>query len=299
MSPSHHVIIAGPTAVGKSALAVALGQALGSDVVNADALQVYDCWRLLTARPSDDDVEAVPHRLYGHIGRDQAYSVGHWLRDVAALSPDTTPMIFVGGTGLYLSSLLSGLAAIPTIPEDIRAEGDALRARGADAFHAELAKHDPTFFARADRANAMRLQRAWEVLTATGRPLSAWQSDRQDPPLVRDATKVVLHADPDWLRARISRRFDAMMAAGAVDEVRAQQADWDPTRPASRALGAAELMASLEGKISVEEAVSKAKTATAQYAKRQRTWFRSKMNDWIWLDATEPLSRQLGKLLEK
>lgn len=290
-------LIAGPTAVGKSALALALAARLGGVVVNADALQVYDCWRILTARPSAADETRVPHHLYGHIAATAPYSVGHWLREVAGLLNTPRPLIFVGGTGLYLSSLLRGLAAIPPIPPDVRAAGDRLRALGAAAFHAYLRQHDPQLFARIDTANAMRLQRGWEVHQATGRPLSEWQQDT-DPPLIGPkAKKVVLQADPDWLADRIFQRFDLMMEAGALAEVAAQKPIWDPSRPAARALGAAELMAHLDGKISFQAAVEKAKISSRQYAKRQRTWFRSNMADWRWIPADAPTKAQLDLLL--
>ncbi len=291
------ILIAGPTAAGKSALALALAARLGGAVINADALQVYGCWRILTARPSAAEEAQAPHHLYGHIAATAPYSVGHWLREVEGLLNAPQPLIFVGGTGLYLSSLLRGLAAVPPIPPDIRAAGDRLRAQGAEAFHAYLRQHDPQLFTRIDTANAMRLQRAWEVHQATGRPLSQWQRDT-DPPLIgTGATKVVLQAEPDWLADRIFQRFDRMMEAGALAEVVAQKPTWDPSRPAARALGAGELMAHLEGNLSQQKAVDKAKISSRQYAKRQRTWFRSNMADWRWIPADIPVQTQLDLLL--
>ncbi len=291
---TQRVLVAGPTASGKSALALRLAEKTGGLIVNADALQVYDCWRILTARPSAEDLAAAEHALYGHVPCREAYSVGAWLRDVAALRRDR-PMIFVGGTGLYFTALTQGLAEIPAVPPAVRAEGDALReAKGAEAFRDYVATHDPALWARVDRDNTARLQRAWEVHRATGRPLSAWQAET-GPPLVDPTSclKMTLTSDPDWLRSRIDRRFDQMMQEGALEEIRAMLADWDPARPSSRALGAPELIAALKGEMMLEEAVVRAKTATHQFAKRQRTWFRSKMKDWEEV-RSEELAREGG-----
>ncbi|MEM9430697.1 MAG: tRNA (adenosine(37)-N6)-dimethylallyltransferase MiaA [Pseudomonadota bacterium] len=273
------ILIAGPTASGKSALAVRLAEALGGTIINADALQVYSCWRVLTARPSPADEARAPHRLFGHVGLREPYSVGAWLRDAAALTD--VPQIFVGGTGFYLTKLIHGLAPIPAIPKAVRTEGDALAVAGADAFRRYLSEHDPETMTRIDVNNPARLQRAWEVHRATGQALSDWQ--RATPPPLIDpmrALRLNVVSDPNWLRARIDARFDAMMASGALDEVRAQASDWDPSRPSAKALGAAELMAALDGDMALADAVAAAKTATHQYAKRQRTWFRSNMRDW-------------------
>ncbi len=277
--PDRPVLIAGPTASGKSALALELAETQGGVIVNADALQVYGCWRILTARPSAAEEARAPHRLYGHVGRDQPYSVGHWLREVAAILAQGARPIIVGGTGLYFSALTEGLAEIPPTPPEIRAEADALRAeRGIAALRAAL---DPATAARIDLANPARIQRAWEVLRATGRGLAAWQADTGAPllPLSR-VTALVLAAPPDWLGPRIDRRFDAMIAAGALDEVRAEWPFWDAGRPSARAIGAPELVAHLQGALSLPDAVAAAKTATRQYAKRQRTWFRNRLKDW-------------------
>ncbi len=276
------ILIAGPTASGKSDLALSLAQQLDGVVVNADALQVYDCWQVLTARPDAADMAHAPHRLYGHVPYDQAYSVGQWLRDVAQLmASETRRLIVVGGTGLYLSSLTRGLADIPAIPAEVRAEGDAIRRgdNGIAEFVDYLARHDPDILARVDRRNPMRLQRAWEVRRATGTPLSQWQQATPDP-LAADAVRVVLDSDPDWLGARIDRRFEMMLETGALDEVARVQPRWDPDLPASRALGATQLIAHLNGNLSRDDAIAQATTATRQFAKRQRTWFRSNMKDW-------------------
>jgi tRNA dimethylallyltransferase len=276
ISRERPVLLAGPTASGKSALAMEIAARDGRTVVNADALQVYGCWRLLTARPSAADEAALPHRLYGHVGRDEPYSVGHWLREVAGLLD--RPVVIVGGTGLYFLALTEGLAEVPEVPGEVRAEADALRAGDLARMRSDL---DAATAARIDLANPARVQRAWEVLRATGRGLAAWQ-DATPAPLVPPALAEarVLRPDTGWLNARIDRRFDAMMAAGALDEVRREAPFWDPTRPSARAIGAPELVAHLQGAMSLAEAVEAAKLASRQYAKRQRTWFRNRMRDW-------------------
>lgn len=271
------ILIAGPTASGKSALAMELAARDGRTIVNADALQVYANWRILTARPTAAEEAALPHALYGHIPRNAPYSVGHWLRDVAPLL--SRPVVIVGGTGLYLSALTEGLADIPPTPPAIRAKADHLLA--TEGLAALLATLDPATAARIDRQNPARVQRAWEVLQATGRGLADWQADTPAPllPLTK-AEALVIRPDVAWLNARIDRRFDAMVAAGALDEARAELPHWDPARPSSRAIGAPELIAHLSGETDLPTAIAAAKLASHQYAKRQRTWFRSRMGSW-------------------
>lgn len=275
-------LIAGPTASGKSGLALRLAREQGRVIVNADALQVYGCWRVLTARPDAQDEAAAPHLLYGHIGCDQPYSVGHWLRDVAQVLALHPRAVIVGGTGLYFTALTAGLAEIPPTPAETRTAADArMRSDGPQALLAEL---DPATAARIDTQNPARIQRAWEVQHATGRGLAAWQ-DGTGPallPLAR-AHALVLRPDPAWLADRIDRRFDAMIAAGALDEARAALPGWRPDLPAHRAIGAPELVAHLRGQITLDAAVAQAKTASRQYAKRQRTWFRNRMGHWPWI----------------
>lgn len=270
------VLIAGPTASGKSALAMELAARDGRLIVNADALQVYGNWRVLTARPSAAEEAALPHALYGHVGRDQPYSVGHWLREAVALLD--RPVVIVGGTGLYFMALVEGLAEIPPVPPEVRAEADALRAADVAAMAAEL---DAATAARIDLANPARIQRAWEVLRATGRGLAEWQARTGAPalPLAR-AEALVIRPETGWLNARIDARFDAMMEAGALEEVRAELPFWDPARPSSRAIGVPELVAHLRGQLPLAEAVAAAKLASRRYAKRQRTWFRARMGGW-------------------
>ena len=272
------VLIAGPTASGKSALAMELAARDGRLIVNADALQVYENWRILTARPSAADERALPHALYGHIGREQAYSVGHWLREVAPLLD--TRVVIVGGTGLNFNALTQGLAEVPDTPPAIRREADARRA--AEGHEGLLAELDPATAARIDRQNPVRIQRAWEVLRATGRGLSVWQDDTPQPllPLVR-ADALVLVPEVDWVNARIDRRFKEMLTHGALEEARANLDGWDPKRPSSKAIGGPELIAHIRGELTLAEATEAATLASRQYAKRPRTWFRSNMKAWV------------------
>lgn len=271
------VVIAGPTASGKSAIAMELAARDGRVIVNADALQVYDCWRVLSARPSAADEAALPHVLYGHVGRDQPYSVGHWLREVQGFL--NRPVVIVGGTGLYLSALTEGLVDIPPTPPEIRHMADARRSgEGVAGLLAEL---DAATAARIDTANPARVQRAWEVRASTGRGLADWQ-DATGPALLplQRAEALVIRPDVGWLDARIASRFAAMLAQGALDEVAAQLPDWNPGRAASKAIGAPELISYLRGQATLPEATAAATLASRQYAKRQRTWFRSRMKLW-------------------
>jgi tRNA dimethylallyltransferase len=276
ISAKQHVLIAGPTASGKSALALRLAETQGGVVVNADAIQVYDNWRILTARPSVEEEARARHALYGHVGREVAYSVGHWLREVGQLLEGGERLIIVGGTGLYFTALTEGLAEIPPIPAQLRAEADArMEAEGHAALLAEV---DDATASRIDGQNPMRVQRAWEVLHATGKGLAAWQDDTPPPllPLHR-AQALVIEAPKDWLTPRLERRFDQMLEAGALEEARANLDGWDPALPSSKAIGAPELIAHLRGQLPLAEAREKALIATRQFAKRQRTWFRARM----------------------
>lgn len=272
------VLIAGPTASGKSALAMEIADRLGGPVVNADALQVYRDWRVLTARPSPADEAAIPHALYGHVPGETPYSVGWWLREVAPFLTGPPPVI-VGGTGLYFTALTEGLVDIPETPDEIRQRATArLTTEGAASLLGEL---DPETAARIDRNNPMRIQRAWEVLTTTGRGLAAWQDETGPPllPLSRLKT-VLLDAPKDWLTPRIERRFDLMLDHGALDEARANAPGWRADLPSAKAIGAGELVAHVRGKMSLDDARAAAIVATRQYAKRQRSWFRARMKGW-------------------
>ncbi|WP_297768723.1 tRNA (adenosine(37)-N6)-dimethylallyltransferase MiaA [uncultured Roseovarius sp.] len=279
IDPHRPVLIAGPTASGKSALAMMIARAQGGVVVNADALQVYENWRILSARPSVEDEAAQPHRLFGHIGPLAEYSVGHWLREVTPLLHSPHRPIIVGGTGLYFTALTEGLADIPATPPGIRSEADhLLKTAGLTVMLDAL---DPATADRIDRLNPMRVQRAWEVQRATGRGLAAWQDDTPPPVLPLDAcTPLLVEAGREWLSERIAHRFDAMLAAGALDEARSNLPLWDPARPSMKAIGAPELIAHLNGEITLKTAREAATIATRQYAKRQRTWFRARMKKW-------------------
>ncbi|MEM6489690.1 MAG: tRNA (adenosine(37)-N6)-dimethylallyltransferase MiaA [Pseudomonadota bacterium] len=285
------ILIAGPTASGKSALALALAERLGGAVINADSQQVFADWRVLTARPSAADEARAPHHLYGHVALEAAYSVGRWLAELAPLlarlDAEGRPAIVVGGTGLYFAAATEGLAEIPPTPAAVRAEVDALvAAEGPARLAARLAAADPATAAGLDLANPARVRRAWEVLRATGRGLAAWQADPA-PPLIPQARRLALMPEPAWLDARIALRFGAMVAGGALAEAVAVRAHLlatgqtaDAPLPGLKALGARELIACLEGRMALDAAVEAATLATRRYAKRQRTWIRGRMADW-------------------
>ncbi len=287
------VLIGGPTASGKSALALAIAERDSGVVINADALQVYARWQVLTARPGPDELARMPHALYGHVAGSR-YSVGDWLRDAAVALAEARRAgmrpVFVGGTGLYLTALTDGLSPIPAVPAEVRDRADRAVADGRIGMLGdELARKDPETWAVIDRRNPARVQRAWEVLEATGRGLAAWRKIKE-PPLIRrqDAVAIIMSPAPEVLDRQIAARFRAMIERGALAEARAAlETGWEPKSPASRAIGAAELIAHLEGKMSLEAAAEAAALATRRFAKRQRTWFRNRMADWAW-HAPEP-----------
>lgn len=275
LDPDRPVLVAGPTASGKSALALEVACAQGRTIVNADALQVHDAFRVLTARPFPADEARAPHRLYGHVPWGAPYSAGHWLREVVPILAERPAPVIVGGTGLHFAVLTEGLAEVPAVAPEIRAEGDAL------TLDALLEGLDAPTRGRIDAMNRARVQRAWEVLRATGRGLAAWQAETGPPALPPERAHALL-VDPgrEALAERIASRFDAMLAAGALEEVRAVAPRWDPALPAARAIGAAELVAHLRGEATLAEAREAALTATRRYAKRQRSWARSRMAGW-------------------
>jgi tRNA dimethylallyltransferase len=277
LSRERPVLIAGPTASGKSALAMEIAAAQDRVIVNADALQVFADWRILTARPSAQDEAALPHRLYGHISGTETYSVGHWLRDVTPLLPDAP--VIVGGTGLYFTALTEGLAEIPPTPDAIRAE--AMTRIAEDGAETLLKEIDSETAEKIDQQNPMRIQRAWEVLKSTGRGLARWQ-DETGPPLLplEKAYPILIDAPKDWLSPRIEARFDQMLAKGALDEARTNAPHWSPSQPSAKAIGAAELIAHIRGEMTLDAARDTAIIATRQYAKRQRSWFRARMKGW-------------------
>lgn len=279
IAPDRPVLIAGPTASGKSALAMEIAGRGGGVIVNADALQVWECWRILSARPSEEEMAAHPHRLFGHRARGDAYSVGHWLREASQVVSEGVRPIFVGGTGLYLTALTEGLADIPPTPPEVREEADAVvLRRGAEVLARDL---DAATAGRIDLRNPARVQRAWEVQRATGRGLAEWQDDTP-PPLVplATATAIRLDADRDWLADRIDTRVLAMVDDGVLDEVQDVLSAWDPSAPWAKAIGAPDFVAHLRGEIDLATATLRAQAATRQYAKRQRTWLRARMAGW-------------------
>lgn len=274
------VLIAGPTASGKSALALLIAERCGGVIVNADASQVYGCWRIISARPSPADEARAPHLLYGHIAHDQAYSTGHWVREVTPLLNDGQRPVIVGGTGLYFSALTEGMADIPATPPVIRQQADAL------SLEELVSSVDAKTLDRLDRSNRARVQRAWEVQKATGRPLAEWQANTPPPILnLKDTVPILFDAEKDWLLDRINRRFDLMLDQGAMEEVAAMRDCYDPTLPAFKAIGVPELMACLDGRMSLGDARERATIATRQFAKRQRNWFRARMKSWHWINA--------------
>lgn len=275
LPPERPVLIAGPTASGKSALALAIAEAQGGVIVNADASQVYEPLRIISARPSAGEEARAPHLLYGHLAEDAPYSTGHWLREVAPLLGGNQRVIITGGTGLYFSALTQGLAEIPETPPEVRAQGNEMAHRDL------LSQLDGDTAAGIDPRNRARVQRAWEVWQATGRGLSDWQRNTGAPLLpLEDCLPIVFDVERDWLNARIAQRFDIMLAQGALEEVAALRPRYDPSRPAHRAIGVPELIRYIDGDWPLHRAREAAVIATRQFAKRQRTWMRSKMTDW-------------------
>lgn len=279
------ILIAGPTASGKSRLALDLARRSGGTIVNADSMQVYAILRLLTARPSEAEMGAVPHALYGHVHPREAYSTGRWLGEVEALAAKgalgDAPPIFVGGTGLYFKALLEGLSPMPDIPKAVREKWRTrLEAEGAGALHAVLADQDGQAAAVLQSNDGQRIVRALEVLEASGRSILDWQAATGKPLVdAESAQLMVLEPERAEVVARIERRFDAMVEEGALEEVRALVAlNLPPRMPAMKAIGVRELAAVLAGTMALPEAVAKAKAATRQYAKRQSTWFRNQFD---------------------
>jgi len=281
------ILIAGATATGKSSLAKHYAEQTGGIIMNADALQVYSCWRILTDRPSEADMAEHDHALYGHVDYGERYSVGRWLQDVADVQ-DRNPgrlLIYTGGTGLYLSTLVRGLAPIPPIDAGTR---KAAAEREVEALRDDLAAADPATAAMIDLANPVRVQRAWEVLRSTGMGLAAWQRQSSTPLVDRDrALAVVTECGPGRLAKRIAVRLEMMVAGGVLAECLRLRSRWESDLPASQALGAREFMEHLDGRMSLAEAMTRAGQTTRQYTKRQRTWFRNQMADWARVEVAE------------
>lgn len=284
------VLIAGPTASGKSALALALAEATGGIVINTDSMQVYRDLRIITARPSPEEEARVPHRLYGYCDAAVNCSAGTWVADAAAVLAEARAAnrlpIFIGGTGLYFKALTRGLSAVPPIPQEVR---DDVRARmerdGVEALHAELARRDPVSGAKLKPRDTARIARALEVIEATGRALPDWHNEGLPPLLEPDGVKAIFLApDRKELYDRIDARFEAMLNAGALDEVRALAArKLDPILPAMKAHGVPALTRYLAGGITREQAIEIGQTDTRHYAKRQFTWFRHQLPEFEWV----------------
>jgi tRNA dimethylallyltransferase len=297
--PIDAVLIAGPTASGKSAAALALAERLGGTIVNTDSMQVYREARILTARPSDEDIARAPHLLYGHVSVHEPYSVARYQADatgaLAELRAAQCVPIFTGGTGLYFGALTEGLAEIPPVPADIRAKAHArFDEIGADAFFAELVVREPDTRLRA--SDRQRVLRAYEVFEATGRPLAHWQQSAGRAVLEGlNIARFVISPPRAELHARIDARFETMLMSGAMEEAAALEG-LDPALPSAKILGRRELLAFRAGALDLPAAKAAAQAATRQYAKRQVTWFRHRMGDWHWTKAQD-LSNILAEIL--
>lgn len=280
------ILITGPTASGKSALAVRLAAEHGGVVVNADSMQVYDTLNVLTARPQPGEMGGIEHRLYGHVPAGAAYSTGDWQREATGLVAELRERgklpVFVGGTGLYFRALTGGLSDMPSIPGDIR---ERVRARliheGAEALHRDLAERDPQTAARLMPGDGQRILRALEVLETTGKSITAFQSATVPAVIDPDrAEKIVVLPDRAVLAARINQRFGLMLKAGAVEEVKALLAqNLSPAMPAMKAIGVPQIAAMLAGEMREAEVIERGAAATRQYAKRQMTWFRNQLDE--------------------
>lgn len=280
------ILITGPTASGKSALALQFARRHNGVVINADSMQVYGTLRVVTARPGEAEMGGVRHELYGHVPAGRTYSTGDWLREAGALLEQLKHQkrlpVFVGGTGLYFKALTGGLSEMPAIPADLRTEiRQRLETEGSDALHRELAEVDPAMAQRLSPGDGQRIVRALEVFRATGRSIAEYQK-QSGPQLVDpDRTrKLVVLPDRTVLHDRINRRFQQMMDEGAIEEVEALLSlSLKPEMPAMKAIGVAQIADMLAGRIARHEAVERASAATRQYAKRQMTWFRNQMDE--------------------
>ena len=275
------LLIAGPTASGKSALALELAQSRGGVIINADALQVYAPLRILSARPTAEEEREVPHRLYGHVGAEQPYSVAAWLaearREIEAAWADGLLPIVTGGTGLYFTALERGLAPVPEIPEEVRSRWRSF----TGDLHAELLRRDAAMAARLLPNDRQRVTRALEVIDATGRSLLDWQREGQEGAALEGVAveRIFLDVPRAELHARAESRFDRMIAEGALEEASAVM-HLDPSLPMMKAIGLPELIRHLKGEIRLDEASALAKAATRQFIKRQGTWWRGQMAHW-------------------
>ena len=292
------ILIHGPTASGKTALAIEVARKLGGEVINADSMQVYRDLQVISARPTEEEMGGVPHHLFGYVDAAARYSTGEWLEAARAvlkkLQRQNKHAVIVGGTGLYLLALTQGLSDIPPVPDDIRAEVKQISdTEGADGLRARLAPHDPDLAERLGTGDKQRLARAYEVWLATGRPLSDFQTERQ-PPVLKDGEWVGYALTPprSALYKKIDRRFEGMLMQGAMAEARALVArDLDPELPAMKAHGMPWIAAFVRGEISAEEAAENAKRDTRRYAKRQFTWIGRQFPFWPRIPSPEIADR--------
>jgi tRNA dimethylallyltransferase len=301
MTVKSAVLIAGPTASGKSALALEVAVHTGGVVINADSMQVYRDLRVITARPTDEEMARAPHRLYGHIGAEEIYSAGRWLREaeqeVAAVRAAGKIPIVIGGTGLYFTALLKGLSAVPEVSVEVRQQvrdlGDTV---DNEALHAMLAARDPRTAVEIRIPDRQRILRALEVVEATGRGLAEWREEPGNPVLNSGGYQAIfLETDREALGKRIDARFDKMLAEAALDEVKALNArNLDPRMPALKAHGVPWLMKYLNGEMPLEEAAAQGKRDTRQYAKRQETWFRNQLPEFRWVKPEAALKNLLS-----
>tara|TARA_R110000824_G_scaffold390760_17_gene587965 strand:+ start:2329 stop:3288 length:960 start_codon:yes stop_codon:yes gene_type:complete len=289
LTEPHHtkraILIAGPTASGKSALGLAVAQRYGGEIVNADSMQVYRALRVLTARPSAGDEQVVPHHLYGVLEGDEACSAGKWsrmaLEIIRGIEARGRVPVILGGTGLYFRALTEGLSPIPPVPDDVRQAVRAEVAEAGDNAHALLVEADPDLAAVIRPTDKQRIARGIEVARGTPKPLSQWHKEPPNPLLTGNLAKIVLAPDRDWLRARCDKRFELMLEQGALDEVRALAGEGlDASLPLMKALGLRPLADYVSGKIELSEAIAKGQAETRAYAKRQETWFRTQMIAW-------------------
>ncbi|MDD3446707.1 MAG: tRNA (adenosine(37)-N6)-dimethylallyltransferase MiaA [Zavarzinia sp.] len=300
------VLIAGPTASGKSGLALALAESLGGTVINADSMQVYDGLRILTARPDEGDEARAPHRLYGVLDPSESCSAGRWVEmartEIASAHAAGRLAVVVGGTGLYFHALTEGLSDMPAIDPSVRARLIAEWEKvGARALHARLATLDPALAARLKPGDSQRILRGLEVVEGTGRPLSAFQAEAPPPPPPIGVIARYAVAPPrELLLSRIRRRLEAMAGEGAVEEARAVAAlGLDPALPVAKAIGLRPFAAHAAGEIDLATAIDRAEIETRQYAKRQMTWVRGRMADWPRLDGAQETERIISEIEQK
>ena len=273
------ILLVGPTASGKSKLAMSLAIKLERQIVNADSLQVYNNWRILTARPTSEDEAIIQHHLYGHKAPDEEYSVGHWLRELSGILNTNKNLIIVGGTGLYFTALTEGLVNIPKISNKVKTMGKKkLNDMGVASLLKDL---DKETLENLDTKNPMRVVRAWEVFQETGKSLKRWHSETEPSILpLSECHPLVINPSKADLDKKIRRRFEKMIKIGALDEARRNMVGWNENSIASKAIGASELISHLRGELSIDQAIDQASIATRQYAKRQKTWIKARMADW-------------------